>query len=347
MRVAPILLLTWSGLASAIGSVDAPNPELSLDWQATPNCSSEAQLRADVSRILHGAPSEARKVNARARAAQTADGNWHVELVTNIEGESHQRSFDAESCAAAENVLGLILAFAINPRAEPATSEAAGVSAASTTIDAAPAAPSSTPTPRAPTAALPSERAKVSSMTASPTAKSHHLLGVSAALASDLGTLPALTAGAELALGVYPGHFRFELSGADWIHRQGRASVSAAGATFSMVSAAARAGYTWPLGRLSLGPAVAAHFVQLRASGFKGSVASFDKTEVSGGFGVGGLLAWRVGEHVELHFSLEGLHWFNRPQFVVTEPNSAPAAPVYRPAALVAQAALAATVRFF
>ena len=87
--------------------------------------------------------------------------------------------------------------------------------------------------------------------------------------------------------------------------------------------------------------------MQLKASGSNGSRANFDKTEASAGFGAGGLLAWRLSERVELRCLLEGLHWFNRPRFVVTEPNSAAPAPVYQPTGLVEQAALGATVRFF
>jgi hypothetical protein len=100
---------------------------------------------------------------------------------------------------------------------------------------------------------------------------------------------------------------------------------------------------------LALGPALAAQLAQIKASGVPGAraVRVFERSEMSGGVGAGGLLAWRLGDRVELHFLIEGLHWFNRPQFVVTQPNLAPPAVVHQPGGLLVQAALGATVRFF
>jgi hypothetical protein len=343
MRLAPALLITWTGLASAAGSDDQNSTDLRLDWQATPSCSSTAQLREDIARDLRGSPSGARRVSARARANQAADGTWHVDLVTEADGESHQRAFDAESCSAAETALALILAFAINPQAAPPAPDEQGPTAAAVKTDTAPVTQVPAPKPSPATRSAPEERAP---STPPPRSSAAHLAGISAALAFDLGTLPQLTEGAQLALGFYPGRWRFELAGVDWAPRTGTAQASAASAEFRLLTGAARAGYTWAVGRLAVGAVLAADLAQLNSVGSHGSLTNYRGSYHSGGASAGGLLAWSLGDRIELHFLLEGLHWFERPNFVVTEPKP-PDSPVYRPSAVVGRAELGASVRFF
>jgi len=346
MRLVLVALITWAGLASAAGSADQSSADLTLDWQATPSCSSTAQLREAIARDLRGAPSGARRVSARARANQSADGAWHVDLVTEAEGASHHRSFDAESCSAAETALALILAFAINPQAAPPAPEAQ-------TPNGAPVEPETTPAPAPVIAQSPSPSpvvtpAPIRSPSAQPTpASDTHLAAASAALAFDLGTLPALAEGAQLALGLSPGRFRFELSGADWSDRTGTQSASAAGARFALYTAAVHAGYAWPMGRLTLGPLLGADLSVLKVAGHNGSLTNYQGSFRSGGASLGGVLAWALSDRVELHFLLEGIHWFDRPKFVVKEPEPAGPAPVYRPWVIAGQASFGASVRFF
>jgi hypothetical protein len=349
MRLAPALLLTWAGWASAAGSDAQNSGDLRLDWQATPSCSSSAQLRADIARDLRGSPSGARRVSARARANQTTDGSWHVELVTEADGESHQRSFEAESCAAAESALALILAFAINPQAAPAAPDEPAPSPTAVETEAAPVTRAPAPQASAAIVSAREQRAPIASPPPPPRARSSaaRLAGVSAALAFDLGTLPALAEGAQLALGFYPGRWRFELAGTDWSNRTGMAQTGAATARFRLYTGAARAGYTWPVGRLAVGAVLAADLAQLKAAGSNTRLTSIEQNDLLGGVSAGGLLAWSLGERVELHFLVAGVHWFERPKFVVDEPKPANPVLVYQAPAVVGRAELGAGVRFF
>ncbi len=167
---APLAAALWAGPACA----DQAPPRLTLDWSSSPACSSDARVLEEVARILVGASPVERRVGARVRLARTDRGRWKVHLVTEAEGTSRSRSFDAESCEAAASGVAFILALAVDP-AVAAPARVSPVTPGAAAPGAAPADTSSPPTPGAPpaeavTAAAPAETPTAGEPGLSPTA---------------------------------------------------------------------------------------------------------------------------------------------------------------------------------
>jgi hypothetical protein len=317
-------------------------------------------LQEEVSSILRDAPGSRRQVAARVTATKSPTGNWNVDLVTETEGATRRRSFDTESCAAVEAAVALILAIAINPETSPPP-ERASIPGALTSGSAtpSPATPSPT-TPKTPGAATMGRDAEIASSASGSQAQSSTSaaatgsieprggsLGISASGALDVKTLPAPAVGVELALEWRRGAIGVEIGGAYWAPENATGANGPAGARFHLLSGEARASYGWQLGRLRAAPLVGVHLAELRAAGFGGTVANFEPSEVFVGIGVGGSLAWRLTERLEVRLALEGLRWLSRPTFVVVEPEPTSPTTINRPSVVVARAQLGVTVRFF
>jgi hypothetical protein len=358
MRFGPLALLTFAQVASAQGGAPAKGP-LTLEWKANPSCSSPSQIADEVSRILRGAPGSERPVSARVSLVGDDRTSWHVTIVTQSDGASRERSFEAESCTAAAEAVAVILAIAINPRASPppAPEVLPPASAAPTSSSTPPPAvatlPPAPPTPPAsaalagPIATPPPAPSALTSTPSSSSGPPNPLtlqgLTVAGSLAIGAGNLPTVGAGAELAVGWRPGRLRLELAGTYW--GQQRATASGAGADFELLSTEARAIYAWTAGRLALGPLLAVGLEWIKASGFGGTFANASPAETLGTVGVGGLVTWRLAWRIHLRLALESVFPLSRPDFVVLD-RPAAASTVYRPSLAFGRAVVGAEVQF-
>jgi len=318
---------------------------LELQWQGAAECAERSALDDEIARILANAHGERRTVSARVAVAPESgapNSAWHVELATTVGNETHERHFDAESCAAARSAIALILALAIDPLSAP--------SGPGPTTESSPA-----PSDRPVTAAAPAEHAPTItsverdsppevSRSPGPAPTSAWVLAAAAGI--DDGTLPRPTLGAELALGFIHDGLRVELSGSAWGARDGFSTSDDAGARFRLVSAEARAVYAWRWHQVALGPSVGFDLARLSASGFDGSSANFEQRKTIAGLGAGGLLEWRPARWFGVRAALESVFWLSRPAFVVLEPNPAPPSLVYRPAVVAGRAFLGAELDF-
>jgi hypothetical protein len=344
MRLAPFTLLALSGVALAQGSPPT-RPALTLEWRAT-SCSSHAEVLDEIARILRGASGSQRQVVARVTVDQVDRGAFRVALVTQGGGVSRQRSFEAESCAAAVEAVALILAITINPQVTmpPGPDDTAPVPAPPT--EPAAPAPAPAPTPAStPASTSTPDSASIGAANASPrTRLSVHGLTLAAALATDTGSLPNATIGAELALGWRPGRLRFEIAGTYWAPETATEASSTAGARFQLLSAAARAAYAWPLGRFAMGPLVGLGLESFHASGFGGTLANGSAEELLGAVAAGALLTWQPASRLLLRLAIESVFPLSRPSFVVLEP-SAPSS-VHRPSPAFGRALFGGEVQF-
>jgi hypothetical protein len=169
---------------------------------------------------------------------------------------------------------------------------------------------------------------------------------VFAGAAGNTGTLPRPTLGAEVALGLQPGRWRFELSGAYWSPQSVTVTGGTAGAKFQAFSAEGRAAHSLPLGPFVVGPLAAVGIESIAASGFGGTVANFADSTVVGAFGAGGFASWRSPNGGGLRLEIEGRVPFSRPSFWVIEAAPTPNSLVFRMPPVDGQVVLGADASF-
>ena len=139
----------------------------------------------------------------------------------------------------------------------------------------------------------------------------------------DVGSLPQAAVGVEVAAGVVRDRLTFEISGTYWAP-QSDAESDKSGATFHLLSADARAGYAWPLGRFHVGPLLAGGRVFGRFR-IRGTVSDYAPTAFFGAVGAGGRVTWNATRLFVLSLGVETEIPLSRPSFVVLEP--APTSP--------------------
>jgi hypothetical protein len=320
--------MTFAGAALAQDQPDASQPPpLLLEWHSSPGCSSREEVLDRVGRILRGSPSPQRRVDARASIQRHDDGTWQVDLATTTDDTSHERSFEAESCAAVQNAVALILALAVNPPASPASP--------STGSPPEPSAPSSAPaTPSPP-----------ETFSGAPRSRGREL-ALLASIVTDVGSLPRPAVGGGLALGWSPNRWRSEIAAVYWEGQTATAPSTTAGAHFEFLSLEARAGYAWPLGPFGWGPLASLGVGLLQASGFGGTVRSFNQSSLLPTVGGGTLVEWRPGRLFVVNIEAECLASPSPPSFVVLQPAPAASVPVHTPSAVLGRAFLSAGISF-
>jgi hypothetical protein len=221
---------------------------------------------------------------ARADVTQLGPESWSVHVTTDVDGTQGERTLEADSCTSLAKATALILAWAVDPvqaratlaanRAEPATAPLA----AAPLPDGKPAAP---PSPSAfPFAAV----IAVSGM-------------------GDMGTLPSLGGGAQLALAALIGAARFELSGGYWFpqdatkQENGRNGVTV-GSRIHLSDAALHACFRGRLhARFELDPCAGASIVHASGDGYAvGSTSFVPATNTGDWVALQGdvLGAWRI-----------------------------------------------------
>jgi hypothetical protein len=252
-------------------------------------------------------------VTARADVTQLGPEHWSVHVSTDVDGTQGERTLEADSCTSLAKATALILAWAVDPvkaRAALAAREAA-----------APPPPPPPPPARTPE----HEPEQTPSQPSSPLP-----LGALVAVSGmgNLGTLPSLGGGVQLALGALVGPLRFELSGQDWVTQNitGNGPYGdAVGTQVHLLDAALRACFRWRLGpRFELDPCAGAGLVLASSRGYIASPSTsstFQPAQNSGGWTTlhaDLLAAWRVVGPFSLRATVGMEAPLVRAHFVVT-----------------------------
>jgi hypothetical protein len=289
---------------------------------------------------------------------QTDSGAWRVVLRTQTEEGARSRSFDAESCEAAAAGVAFILAITENP-AVAATRGAEALAAPVAPLPPLPApapqavAPEPEPPPPLPVAdkvaplatKTPAELEEAET-DARGRAGARAVDGVVAlGIGTDTGSLPRATLGPNASVGLAPGRWRFDLTGAYWTSQSATLPAGPAGAKFEAWSAEVRAAHGWPIGPVTVGPIAGLGVESIYASGFGGTAANFDVSTVVGTIGGGGFTSWRPGGAIALRLEVEGEVPFDRPAFHVSEPMP-PNSLVFQLPVAMARASLGAEIVF-
>jgi hypothetical protein len=346
--VARFALLTAARSAFAQGTPPATPAPVTLEWKATPECSDGPHVLEQVGRILGEGTGTRRQVTARVDVGTGDGGAWRVTLVVEADGASHQRNFEAESCQAVVDAVALILAIDVDPqvatRAAASGAEPGAVPAvAPATATVPPPAPPpttavATPPPLAP------PRAPTSTPTSRAAGRTPLDFVIGASFAADVGSLPNLGAGANLAVGAQRGGWRFELDGSYWGPQTANSSTSPGGATFQLGSGNARAAYLWSLRSFSLGPLLDVGLEGMHAQGQDGTKDNRHPTQFWALVGAGGLVTFRPFAPLALRLVLESEIPLPDPSFVVLNPGSQ--AQVYTVSQVIGRAMIGAEIKF-
>lgn len=328
---------------------------LALEWEAAPHCSSAPEILAVVSHQLDGPAAPGRGIAAHVRLTKAPTGAWRVALVTQTEGTPRSRSFEAESCDSAVAGVAFILALELgraSARVAPSARVEANVAPMATAPSEQP--PDEPPPPRTladhsrpsgPIRDGPSVRWNISRQVTAAATRPVPPVTILAAVASSVGSLPHATYGAAIAVGLQPGHWRFELAGA-YYAAQPTSGGSAVGARIQASSLEVRAAYGWPMGAFAAGPSANVAVDRLGASGFGGGARAEEGSTAVAMVGVGGFASWRVTGAWGLRLAADGELPSSRPSFLVIEPAPLPASAVYRLPALTGRALLGVDVVF-
>jgi hypothetical protein len=321
-RSAPHILVAclWTGRAAA--------DPLRLTWVAPEGCSSQADIERQIARSLGNPSSHHAALAVRVELRRLAKRRVSVSLVAEGRGESGQRQLEAESCDAAATAAALIVALMVDP--------ALGASAQPAPEPPAPPPPPPPPEPpplppaepeTPPLLAMMPRRSVIPEET--PPAPAHppstsdlapldHLSARIAAI-GDIGSLPGADVGGELALLLSVRRLRFELAGALFASSNATASaLPTEGAHLSLLTVAARGGYTFPLGPLALTPWVGVEVDSETGSGYGGD-AHESQTGTWLAVAAGGSLSWRFWRLFSLSLGAEALVPTSRPTFLATD----------------------------
>jgi hypothetical protein len=321
-----------------------------LRWRAPASCPSEAEMRAQIARLLgRTPPSGPRRVAVRGNASQRR-GRWRMSVRTETGGEIGERSIDAPSCAELADAFVLIAALAIDPQAaagpveapiNPAEAAAGGSETAKGRPGAAAggsetvAGPANAAAGRAgPATGRTDAAAGGVRTTPAPLAG-----WAGAGLRTSLGPLPELGVGIRVHAALRRARMRFELGASYWFEQDATiaAGPPAAGGSIRFFNVGSRfchdvIGQDWALegcGGVSVG--------QMRGDAFGVSQPGRGRSWWLA-LQAGPALRVPLGQHVALRGVVEAVLPFFRPAFGIDE---------QRPAALGAQVLVAAEARLF
>ncbi len=356
--VGPVGSLVALGLLSLTTDAHAQSPPgpVDLAWSAPAECPSVSDVRAAVSRDLGATPQRGAPLVARATVARSNMG-WTALLVVTGPDGTGERALHAATCGELADATALILALAIDPRAKAAPPTAASPAPPATTASAATPAPAPTdaasgeasgvtpaPTgpPKPPTAAPRAAPARDASVPRAGVARSENGnfrrdgFGVGLVGLGDLGTLPASTAGASVALLYRWRALRVALDGTWLAPAHGVSPVRAsAGGDFTFLAAGGGACLLLDLGsRVDVGPCLGLEVDRLHAAGTGVTTPTTDAGSwVSAGGGAHAVVWLFRGLGVQADISVHAP--LSRPSFVLEGLGS-----VHRPAVFAGRAAV-------
>jgi hypothetical protein len=308
-------------LAALLGarSADAQPSPVALLWNAPPECPSRDSVLEQAGRAL-GPPRVVSSHVVRADVERDAAGRWHAAVRIEGPGAQADRAFDADTCPAIASATAVVLAVLVEDGAQ---------------AEPSPAPPLRRDAPPAPQSPAPAN------------ARRGGQIALGAGGIVDQATMPAVAAGAELAVGWAVGGDRWRARalamGAFFpVHSATLAGRPTEGGDFRLLTAAARACIGLVAGAFEVGPCAGPEIDTLQASGF-GSSSPSDGSATWAAFALSALGGWRVAGPLYATLRVDGVVPLARPEFVVQTPGADLL--VHRPAPAL-RAALGAEVRF-
>ncbi|MBX3207130.1 MAG: hypothetical protein KF764_18935 [Labilithrix sp.] len=230
-----------------------PALPLELAWDAPAGCPDAAFVTARVEAILRGPPAAPVAVVARG-TVERAGAAYHLALTLRTGDLEETRAFDAATCAALAEAAAVVVALAIDPSRDDASTERTPPPEPTPAPEAPPPPPAARPKRnRSPTSPRP------------PAPISRVALGLGGAL--GLGALPEAS-GAVLVSGTLRlERVRVGLLGSVTMPVSATFDRSA-GATFHQLEAGAFGSYLVPIGPVAIGPAANLELSHVRVRGF-------------------------------------------------------------------------------
>ncbi|HKO54147.1 MAG TPA: hypothetical protein VJV79_40845 [Polyangiaceae bacterium] len=211
--------------ASGAASTAASRLPIELSWEAPASCPKSSDIQRDVRQLLGDAvlPDSLPKVVALVSVRQNPDGTLQVRVRTTSGNEVRERELRLNTCDETQQVVAFLLAFLIDPRAQPQPPSE----------QAPPSARVVPPVPPAKVEPDPSNTARSLDRRA---ADARWIASV--LIAAETGTLPSLGFGGELRTGVVFSNWSIEARAAAWLPRSAESSsVSGAGGEFMLLDA--------------------------------------------------------------------------------------------------------------
>ncbi len=328
-----VLCASWASPAAAQPA------SWSLSWTAPPECPGEPSLRAQVESMVGRRESPVRMT---ARVSPDASGRWRAALTTEARGAQGARSIEAATCRELADAVAVILAWMIDPSAQPPPPEAHVTPGADVTPPAAApvdATPAATPAVAAP--APPARRTEPALAMMRVRAVYLWRARVAVGARGDLGALPAFAAGPSLRVSLARGAQRLFVD-ASWrpTVRYERSSSPSYGGEFDLWTAGLGACHRWFARPVS--PALCAGFEAgaLSARGF-GVTRPGSDTEPWAAAWAGGALELPVLSWLTLTARAAATVPVVRPNFVLVGVGE-----VFQPAAVGLRTAIDAEVTF-
>ncbi len=215
--------------APAVPPPDFP-AEIELDWQAPPHCPDADALRLRIEQLM-GAPPRGEGTVVVVGRVEPTEGGLKLALSTDFRGRVERRELFGPTCDELAEATAIVLAVALEPELAsslPVTAPTAQPETAQTEPETVPepdsrlgpaAAPISNPDPdpaevdRLPPSTPPTVAPPRGDPSAIPSATSRPQTRIRVGAAGEFGTLPGLTGGPRLALGLAWPRARLEVHG--------------------------------------------------------------------------------------------------------------------------------------
>jgi len=114
-----VILCAMAALSTGAAEPGSPAPSLQLEWEAPPPCPGQAEVVAEVARLVGRRPRVPadRLLVVRARASAAPDGSWQLQMILATRDGIRERTLKSRSCAEVADAAALIMAMAIDPAA--------------------------------------------------------------------------------------------------------------------------------------------------------------------------------------------------------------------------------------
>jgi hypothetical protein len=236
-----------------------------LAWDAPAECPAQADVLAEVNRLLGGAPDPTgrKRLGAKANVERDPKGGFRVHLTTDMAGVSGERDLDAPTCPALADATALVLALTFDPeavaarRAEARKEPTPERSAAPVRAAGPPTSPSSRPA------------AAADSSTGSEAGRErnwHVVIG--AEMNGSLGPLPTLAYGLGGRIGILVRRARFDAGATYWPDQRATVGDRDSGGDFRLFAGNADGCYAVIVRPVELSPCVGIELGRMSAEGY-------------------------------------------------------------------------------
>jgi hypothetical protein len=289
--------------------------DMTLTWTAPDGCPTSEAVRSQIEKNV--TTTKFNHADVDANVTEIGPHRWSVHLRTNVDDARGDRTIEADSCAALADATALVVALAINPLHDDA----------------------STPiTPVAPSPSITEPAESPTNFTPPPIEPSSNVSGIIAlTLMGAYGMLPNVGAAPGLTIGATSEHLRAEVSGNIWF-TQNAAPAGAPDAPLQLLDLDARVCWRFLFHSLELAPCAGIGYANLSAPDQSGAtwwtMARFD-----------GIATWTIVQPFAIRALLGAAVPLER-DFVDIYQNDDGSTKMLRPTVISAQAAIGVETHF-